>query len=127
MKKDIILKRIFCVVCILLGLVSLWNDFQNLLAGRGTDTGSLLSIILIGYACYMFCYPEKLKWREVTLANVAYYITIFSGLLCVVYLLLGLSLGCPENWKFLCAVCAVAAMIGIFVLLWIKSKRGSSK
>ena len=84
MKKDVILKRIFCFACILLGLVSLWKDFQELLAFRRADTGSLLSIILIGYLCYMIRYPEKLKWKEVILANVSY-LTVFSGLLCVVF------------------------------------------
>lgn len=122
MKKNIILKRIFCVVCILLGVVSLWKDFQDLLASRGASTGSFLSIILIGYACYIFRYPKKLKWKVVMLANVTY-ITILSGLLCVVYLLLGLNLGYPENWKFFSVICAVVAMTGIFILFLVKLKK----
>lgn len=126
MKKNIILKRIFCFVCILLGVVDLWNDFQDLLAGRGTHTGSLLSLLLIGWACYLFCCPEKLKWKDIGLANVAY-IAIISGLLCVVYLFLGLNLGYPENWKLFSIVCAMAAVSGIFILLLLKSKKGRKK
>ena len=122
MRKDIILKRIFCFACILLGAYTLWKDFQDLLARNVATTGSLLSLILIGWACYLFRYPEKLKWKEVGIANVAY-IVVFSVLLCIVFLLLGLNLGYPENWKFLCAVCAVVAVISAFLLLLVKSKR----
>ena len=118
MRKDIILKRIFCFACILLGAYNLWKDFQDLLAGKAT-TGSLLCLILIGWACYLFRYPEKLKWKDVGIANVAY-IVVVAILLCEVFLLCGLKLGCPQNWKFLCAVCAVIAMIGFFVLLLAK-------
>jgi len=122
MRKDIILKRIFCFACILLGAYNLWKDFQDLLARNVATTGSLLSLILIGWACYLFRYPEKLKWKEVGIANVAY-IVVLSVLLCIVFLLLGLNFGYPENWKFLCAVWAVVAIIGIFILLLAKTKK----
>lgn len=122
MKRDIIIKRIFCFACILLGAYNLLKDFQNLLVGNGPKTGMLLSLILIGSACYLFRYPEKLKWKEVGIADLAY-IVVLSGLLCVFFLVCGMIFGHPESWKFLCVVWAVVAMIGIFILLLVK-KRG---
>ena len=121
MNRDIIFKRIFCFACILLGAYNLLKDFQNLLAGNGADTGMVLSLFLIGAACYLFRYPEKLKWKEVGIANLAY-IVVLSVLLCIFFLVCGLIFGHPESWKFFCVVWAVVAMISILILLLVKKK-----
>lgn len=121
MKKNIIFKRIFCFACILLGAYSLLKDFQNLLAGNGPKTGMLLSLFLIVAACYLFRHPEKLKWKEVGIANLAY-IVVLSVLLFAFFLVCGLIFGHPASWKFFCVVWAVVAMISILILLLVKKK-----
>ena len=127
MKKDIILKRIFCFALILLGLFGLWNDFQDLLGGKGADTGSLLSLLGIAVAGYLFIHPEKLEWNDVGTAWriwLGVFMSLVGGGICVAYLFFGLKFGYPENWKLICGVSAIVAVVGVFILFPEKLKKG---
>ena len=126
MKKDILLTRLFCIVGALLSLFRIWNDAQDLFNGRGADSSILLGLIGLIAAGYLFFHPEELKWQNVGKGwrlSIGAFLFAGGGALCVVYLLLGMTLGYPESWKVICLVSGAAAVIGVFILFPLKLRK----
>ena len=126
MKKDMLLKRLFCVACALLSVFTLWNDLRDLFTGKGADSGILLSLIGLIATGHLFLHPEKLKWKDLGESwgvHLGVFLSVGGILYCLFFLFFGMLAGYPENWKLLCLVSGVIAVIGCFILFPLKLRK----
>ena len=128
MKRDRLLARLFCIAGALLALFRLWTEAQDLFNGRGANSSILLYLIGLIAAGYLFFHPEEVKWQELGKGyrlSVGGFLFVGGGLFCVVYLLLGINLGYPENWKMLSLVSGLLSVVGFFILSPKKLRKGA--
>ena len=126
MKKDVILKRIYCALLAALSGYFLFLDVRDMVTGAGLDTGLFLNLICLTGACYFFLRPEKLTWGKVAYAwraRIGAFLNIVCGLLCVGYLFFGTQFGYPENWKTICAMTGFLSVTGYLILPFERGKK----
>ena len=126
MKKDVILKRVYCAVFAALLLYGLSNDVRGILTGEVFDTGIFLRMIGLGCAGYFFLNPEKLtagKMDYGTRIGIGAFLNVGGGLLCAGYLFFGTQFGYPEHWKSICAVTAFLSVTGYLILPFERRKK----
>ena len=125
MKKDMILKRVYCVGLAALSGYGLFHDLRDMVTGVGLDTGMFLSLIGLIGAVYFFLHPEKLVLEKLDYSLRAYFgaiLNVGGGLFCVFYLFAGIKFGWPENWKAICAVMGFLSVTGYLLLPFERKK-----
>jgi len=118
MKKDILLKRLYCLSGFLLGILLFCRDFRDMLAGKGFSTSTILVIVGTGAAVYSFFHPEKVVWKQVKKGlqlQLGVWLSAVGLLLLIVYLFLNLTLGISDNWTVV-GIGAVMIIVGGLIL-----------
>ena len=126
MKKDLLIKRLYCAACALLSVCGIVKQWQNMLDGRGLSSNIILSGICLIAAGYYFFHPEKITWKNVADAHrmsMIVWLTFGCGILCLGYLFFGIKFGYPENWKMLCAVTGMLSLGGYLMLTFENKKK----
>ena len=126
MKKDLLIKRLYCAACALLSVYGIVRQWQNMLSGRGLSSNIILSGICLIAAGYYFFHPEKIQWKDVAQSHrigFAVFLNIGCGLLCLFYLFFGIKTGWPENWKMLSAVTGLLSVGGFMMLPFERNKK----
>ena len=125
MKKDLLLKRLYCAACALLSVYGIVRQWQNMLSGRGLSSNIILSGICLIAAGYYFFHPEKIRWKNVADAHrmsMIVWLTFGCGFLCLAYLFFGTKFGYPENWKMICTVTGMLSLGG-YLMLTLENKK----
>ena len=126
MKKDMIVKRIYCAALAALLLYGLSNDVRGMLSQSVFDTGMILRLMGLVCAGYFFLHPQKLNWGKVdygTRVGIGAFLNVGGGFLCAGYLFFGIKFGYPENWKIICAVTAFLSVTGYLILPFERRKK----
>ena len=126
MKKDLLIKRLYCAALAALFVYGIVKDWQDMLNGGGMGTNTILSGICLIAAGYYFFHPEKISWKEVADAhrmNMILWLTFGCGFLCLGYLFFGSKFGYPENWKFICTVTGMLSLGGYLMLTFENKKK----
>ena len=125
MKKDLLIKRLYCAACALLSVYGIVKQWQNMLSGRGLSSNIILSGICLIAAGYYFFHPEKIRWKNVADAHrmsMIVWLTFGCGFLCLAYLFFGTKFGYPENWKMICTVTGMLSLGG-YLMLTLENKK----
>ena len=125
MKKDLLIKRLYCAACALLSVYGIVRQWQNMLSGRGLSSNIILSGICLIAAGYYFFHPEKIRWKNVADAHrmsMIVWLTFGCGFLCLAYLFFGTKFGYPENWKMICTVTGMLSLGG-YLMLTLENKK----
>ncbi len=126
MKKDLFLKRLYSAALAALFIYSIVKKWQNMLGGRGLDTGIIISGIGLIAAGYYFFHPEKFMWKVVSdarrMRNIVL-LTFVSGFLCLFYLYFGVTAGWPEDWNIICILTGLLALGGYLMLTFENKKK----
>ena len=125
MKKDVILKRVYCAVLAALSGYGLFHDLRDMVTGVALDTGMFLRLIVVIGGVYFFLHPEKMNLEKLDYGFRAYVgamLNVGGGLFCVGYLFFGTQFGYPEHWKAICAVTAFLSVTGYLLLPFERKK-----
>lgn len=126
MKKEMIVKRVYCAILAALSGYGLFNHLRDMVTGVALDTGMFLSMIGLIAGGYFFLHPEKLVLEKLDYSLRAYFgaiLNVGGGLFCVFYLFAGIKFGWPENWKAICAVMGFLSVTGYLLLPFERGKK----